>query len=63
MFSAPWLIQPEEIVHFIASQERTILELVAPFDMSLAAITKHIKVLERAGILERSVKGRTHLSS
>lgn len=49
-----------EIVRLIASQERTVSELAAPFDMSLAAISKHIKVLERAGILDRSVKGRTH---
>ncbi|OZB91437.1 helix-turn-helix transcriptional regulator [Paenibacillus sp. XY044] len=49
-----------EIVRLIASQDRTISELAAPFDMSLAAISKHIKVLERAGMIERIVKGRTH---
>ncbi|TDF93045.1 transcriptional regulator [Paenibacillus piri] len=50
-----------EIVRLTASQDRTVSELAVPFDMSLAAISKHIKVLERAGILERSVKGRTHI--
>ena len=28
--------------------------------MSLAAVSKHIKVLERAGLVERSVRGREH---
>lgn len=36
-------------------------ELAAPFDMSLAAASKHIKVLERAGLVQRSVKGRIHV--
>jgi DNA-binding transcriptional ArsR family regulator len=49
-----------EIVRLIAFQERTVSELAEPFEMSLAAISKHIKVLERAGLLERTVKGRTH---
>lgn len=49
-----------EIVRLIAFRERTVSELAAPFDMSLAAISKHIKILERAGLLERTVKGRTH---
>lgn len=36
-------------------------ELAAPFDMSLAAASKHIKVLEGAGLVRRSIEGRTHL--
>jgi len=35
-------------------------ELAAPFDISLAAASKHIRVLERAGLLQRSIEGRTH---
>ncbi len=35
--------------------------LAAPHAMSLAAASKHVKVLERAGLLRRSVQGRTHL--
>ncbi|CAH0346690.1 metalloregulator ArsR/SmtB family transcription factor [Bacillus sp. CECT 9360] len=50
-----------EIVRLIASNDRTVSELAAPFDMSLAAISKHIKVLERAGLLEKTVEGRTHI--
>jgi DNA-binding transcriptional ArsR family regulator len=44
----------------LAGQERTVSELAAPFQMSLAAASKHIKVLERAGLVRRSVMGRTH---
>lgn len=37
-----------------------ITELAAPFDMTLAAASKHIKVLENAGLLVRQVQGRNH---
>lgn len=50
-----------EMVHMMAQKERTVSELAVPFDMTLAAISKHIKVLERANLIERSVKGRTHI--
>jgi DNA-binding transcriptional ArsR family regulator len=33
--------------------EATVTELAAPFDMSMPAISKHLKVLERAGLIER----------
>jgi DNA-binding transcriptional ArsR family regulator len=36
-----------------AHGEATVNELAAPFDMTLPAISKHIKVLERAGLIER----------
>lgn len=52
-----------EIIHMMAQRERTVSELAEPFDMSLAAISKHIKVLERANLVERSITGRTHLCS
>ncbi|MFJ7684545.1 ArsR/SmtB family transcription factor [Peribacillus butanolivorans] len=39
-----------EIVRLIASNDRTVSELAAPFDMSLAAISKHIKVFRTGGI-------------
>ena len=34
--------------------EATVNELAAPFDMSLPAISKHIKVLEKAGLITRT---------
>ncbi|RUL70985.1 ArsR/SmtB family transcription factor [Dyella choica] len=45
----------------LAKQALSVGELAAPFDMSLAAASKHIKLLERAGLIERTVQGRTHL--
>ena len=41
--------------------ERTVSELAAPFAISLAAASKHIKVLESAGMIRREVRGRTHM--
>lgn len=44
----------------LAGGERSVGELAAPFDMSLAAASKHIRTLERAGLVRRTVQGRTH---
>lgn len=44
----------------LSTGERTIGELADPFQMSLAAASKHVKVLERAGLVGRTVAGRTH---
>jgi len=40
--------------------ERSVGELAAPHRISLAAASKHIKTLERAGLLKRTIVGRTH---
>lgn len=45
----------------LAAGARTVSELAAPFDISLAAASKHIKVLEQAGLVRRNVQGRTHI--
>ena len=37
----------------LASGETSVMELAEPFDMSLPAVSKHLKVLERAGLIER----------
>ncbi|HEX5829468.1 MAG TPA: metalloregulator ArsR/SmtB family transcription factor [Gemmatimonadaceae bacterium] len=44
----------------LSAGERTVGELAEPFQMSLAAASKHVKVLERAGLVRRTVRGRTH---
>ncbi|MFQ6160235.1 MULTISPECIES: ArsR/SmtB family transcription factor [Sinorhizobium] len=41
------------IVARLAAGEATVNELAAPFDMSLPAVSKHLKVLERAGLISR----------
>jgi DNA-binding transcriptional ArsR family regulator len=38
----------------LASGETSVTELAAPFDMTTPAVTKHLKVLERAGLITRS---------
>ena len=38
----------------LCSGEATVSELAEPFDMSLPAVSKHLKVLERAGLVARS---------
>lgn len=45
----------------LAERDHTISQLAEPFDMSLAAASKHVKVLERAGLVRRTVRGRTHI--
>ncbi len=44
----------------LAGAERTVGELAEPFDMSFAAAAKHVKVLEEAGLLSRTIEGRSH---
>jgi DNA-binding transcriptional ArsR family regulator len=41
------------ILSRLISGERSVTELAAPFAMSLPAISKHLKVLERAGLIAR----------
>src|SRR6266436_235261 len=37
----------------LANGEATVTELAAPFDLSLPAVSKHLKVLQRAGLVEQ----------
>lgn len=50
-----------QMLRELAGGERTVSELAAPFEISLAAASKHIKALENAGLIRREVRGRTHL--
>jgi DNA-binding transcriptional ArsR family regulator len=47
----------------LASGERTVSELAEPLPMSLAAASKHIRVLEESGLVRRSITWRTHVCS
>ena len=38
----------------------TVTDIAMPFDTSLNAISKHLKVLEKAGLIQREVLGREH---
>lgn len=50
-----------QMLHALSSGERTVSELAAPFRMSLAGAAKHVKALERSGLIRRTVQGRTHI--
>src|SRR5205085_3244870 len=50
-----------QMLRDLASGERTVSDLAKPFAMSLAAASKHIRVLEGAGLIRREVRGRTHI--
>src|SRR5450756_1842171 len=63
----------DAVFHALASQSRrdmltrlsagplTVGQLAAPLDMSLAAAAKHVQVLERAGLIRRTIDGRRHI--
>jgi DNA-binding transcriptional ArsR family regulator len=44
----------------LAKSEQSIGELAAPFSMTFAAASKHVKVLERAKLVRRRIEGRSH---
>ena len=45
----------------LASGDLTVGQLAEPFSMSLEAASKHVRVLERAGLVRRTVEGRRHV--
>ena len=49
-----------EIVSRLAKGAARVTDLAEPFDMSLNAVSKHLKVLERAGLVRRTRAGREH---
>ena len=48
------------IIQRLSAGGATVTELAEPFAMSLPAVSKHIRVLEEAGLVHRSVDGREH---
>ena len=48
------------ILNRLALGEANVSELAEPFSMSLPAVSKHLRVLEEAGLLVRRKEGRTH---
>lgn len=47
----------------LALGDKSVGELAKPFAMSFAGASKHVKVLEEAGLIRREVRGRTHICS
>ncbi len=48
------------ILRRLTTRPSTIQEIAEPFPVSLNAISKHVMVLERAGLLRREIRGREH---
>lgn len=51
------------ILSRLAEGEATVTELAKPFPMSLPAVSRHLKVLERAGLISRNRSAQTRPSS
>jgi DNA-binding transcriptional ArsR family regulator len=49
------------MLHALTAGERNIGDLAAPHSMTFAAASKHVKVLENAGLLCRRIAGREHI--
>jgi DNA-binding transcriptional ArsR family regulator len=45
----------------LSSGPARVTEIAEPFDMSLNAVSKHLKVLEAAGLIHREKRGRDHI--
>ena len=45
----------------LSKGERTVSQLAEPYSISLAAASKHIKALEKAGLIRREIQGRKHV--
>lgn len=48
------------MMEMLSQQERRVTDLAEPFAMSLPAVSKHLRVLENAGLLKRRRIGREH---
>ena len=51
------------IIERLSRSEARVTEVAEPFQMSLNAVSKHIRVLEASGVVERHRKGRDHILS
>jgi DNA-binding transcriptional ArsR family regulator len=51
------------IVEVLSRGEARVTEVAEPFDMSLNAVSKHIRVLEASGVVKRRKEGRDHFLS
>jgi DNA-binding transcriptional ArsR family regulator len=50
-----------EILNLITSESLMVTEIAGKFEMSLNAVSKHLKILEAAGFLTRKTTGRVHM--
>lgn len=50
-----------EVLDLLRAGQARVTDLAEPFDVSLAATSKHIRVLESAGLITRTILGREHI--
>ena len=55
-------IRREMLAH-LTHKRFTVLEMAHLFELSLNGVSKHLKVLEQAGLIHREIQGRTHYCS
>jgi DNA-binding transcriptional ArsR family regulator len=48
------------VLRSLSQRPAMITEIAAPFDLTLPAVSKHIRVLEKAKLVERTIDGRVH---
>jgi DNA-binding transcriptional ArsR family regulator len=51
------------ILQRLSEGDARVTEVAAPYDISLNSVSKHIKILERAGLVRRRIAGRDHFLS
>lgn len=51
------------ILRRLAAGDARVTEVAAPFGISLNSVSKHIRILERAGLVRRRIEGRDHFLS
>lgn len=51
------------ILQRLSGGRARVTDIAAPFDISLNSVSKHIRILERAGLVRREVSGRDHYLS
>ena len=49
------------ILEQLTRGEACVTEVAQPFEISLNAVSKHLKILERAGLVRREIRGRNHV--
>jgi DNA-binding transcriptional ArsR family regulator len=51
------------ILEFLSRGDARVTDVAGPFPISLNSVSKHIRLLERAGLVRRHVRGREHVLS
>ena len=52
-----------DILQRLSTGDARVTEVAAPYDISLNSVSKHIRILERAGLVRRRIAGRDHFLS